>query len=268
MNRISIIGLGWLGLPLYKHLNDLGYVCKGSTTNPSKKQELSAKNINIHLLKIEETTISGEIEECLKNVDILILNTPPGLRKKPNSSYVAKIKQLLPFLEKHLIKKVLYISSTSVFKDELHFPLIKNNTSPNAESNTGKQLQTVEELLTRNSNFQTTVLRFSGLVNDERHPAKMMSKKPVAQNGNAPVNLIHRKDCIGIITAIIEQRQWQKVFNSSYPKHLPKKTYYTEVCNRLQLSPPNFDLHSTSKGKLIDGEATAKALNYKYKYVV
>lgn len=268
MNTISIIGLGWLGLPLYKHLNSLNFTCKGSTTSLNKQEQFLLENIDSHLVELKETKVDGSIDMCLKNSDILILNTPPGLRKNPDSNYVAKIKQLLPYIIKSEVKKVLFVSSTSVFKDELHFPKIKNDTSPNATSNAAKQLKAVEELLTNNVNFETTILRFSGLVNDERHPARMMSKRSIVQNGEAPVNLIHQMDCIGIITAIIQQNQWQKTFNSSFPKHPSKKRYYEDVCSRLKLSPPNFDTETHSKGKLIDGEATSEALNYTYKYVV
>lgn len=268
MKHISIVGLGWLGLPLYKHLTHLGFTCKGSTTTLSKKNQLNGENIDTHILKLKDTTIEGNIENCFKNTDVLILNTPPGLRKNPDSNYVAKIAQLIPFIEKFGIKKVLFISSTSVFKDQSHFPTIQNNTPPDSESNAGKQLQTVEKLISSNTNFESTILRFSGLVNDERHPARMMSKRLLVQNGEAPVNLIHRNDCIEIITAIIQQNQWGKIFNASSPKHPSKKNYYTAVCSRLKLNTPNFDTNTPSKGKLIDGEATSKILNYTYKYVV
>ena len=268
MNTISIMGLGWLGLPLYKHLNSLNFTCKGSTTSPKKQEQFLLENIDSQIVELKETNVEGGIEMCLKNADILILNTPPGLRKNPDSSYVAKIEQLLPYIVKSEVKKVLFISSTSVFKDELHFPVIKNDTPPNATSNAGKQLKAVEELLIKNPNFETTILRFSGLVNDERHPARMMSKRPVVQNGEAPVNLIHRNDCIGIISAIIQQNYWNKVLNASFPEHPTKKNYYDSVCGRLQLSPPNFNTAIPSKGKLVDGNTTAMALNYTYKYVV
>ena len=265
---VSIIGLGWLGLPLYKNLSKLGYHCKGSTTSLTKQSLLKQENIEAYLLELKETTIEGAIENCIASSEILILNTPPGLRKNPDSSYVAKVEQILPYIEKSSIKKILFIGSTSVFKDEEHFPAITNSSKPNALSNAGKQLRDVENLLINNKNFETTILRFAGLVNDERHPATMMSKRASVKNPEAPVNLIHREDCIGIITSIINQNQWNKIFNASFPKHITKQKYYNTVCDRLNLSHPNFDTETLSKGKLIDGEITSKALNYTYKYVV
>ncbi len=267
-SKISIIGLGWLGLPLYQHLSKLDFSCIGSTTTEAKKEDLVKQEINATLVRFLEQEVVGDIQLCLKDSEILVLNTPPGLRREPNSNYVAKIQQLIKHIEKSSIRKVLYISSTSVFKDSDVFAAVTNKTLPNAVSNAGIQIRKVEELLKSNSNFQTTILRFSGLVNDDRHPATMMSKRKSVKNPYAPVNLIHRKDCIGIITSIIQSNLWEQTYNASSPLRLTKKEYYDVVCSKKNISKPNFDENKPSKGKWINGEETASALNYKYKYLV
>ena len=46
MNKnISIIGCGWLGFPLAKHLIRLGYHIKGSTTSKDKLTKLESEGI-------------------------------------------------------------------------------------------------------------------------------------------------------------------------------------------------------------------------------
>jgi len=267
-SKISIIGLGWLGLPLYKHLTNHDFSCKGSTTSIEKKEQLQSENISVFQVELNETEVKGAIDACLEGSKILILNTPPGLRRNPNSNYVAKIEQLLLFIEKSSIEKVLYVSSTSVFEDEMHFPVITNSSKTNSNSRAGIQIRKVEELLFNNTNFEATILRFAGLVDERRHPATMMSRRDSVKNPEAPVNLIHREDCIGIISEIINQNKWGEIFNASYPKHETKQAYYNSVCDRLALRHPNFDIESSSKGKLINGDETSKVLNYTYKYVV
>ncbi len=266
--QIAIMGLGWLGLPLYTKLSSLGYVCVGSTTSEEKKEFLQKEGVKAVVAKFEEGGVVGNIQSCLKGSKILILNTPPGLRKDPKSNYVAKIEKVINYIEKSDIEKVLYISSTSVFEDKEDFPEISNKTIPNATSKAGLQIREVERLLLNNTNFKTTILRFSGLVDNDRHPANMMSKRLKVGNPMAPVNLIHRKDCIGIISTIIKQSFWGDIFNASYPSNLTKKEYYDGVCTNLGLLKPNFDKFIKSKGKLIDGLETSKTLNYTYKYVV
>jgi len=42
---ISILGCGWLGLPLAEHFRDAGYSVKGSTTSDDKIELLKGKQI-------------------------------------------------------------------------------------------------------------------------------------------------------------------------------------------------------------------------------
>lgn len=266
--KISIIGLGWLGLPLANDLQKGGYTIKGSTTSDQKLEELSKQKHKVFKVIFLENEIQGEISECLKESTILVLNTPPGLRKNPSSNYVAKIKKLIPFIEDSSIEKVLFIGSTAVFKEEEEFPIINNGTLPNATSNSGIQLKEVEQLLQNNSHFKTTILRFAGLVDEGRHPARMMSKRKEIPNFKAPVNLIHKEDCIGIIKAIFLQKKWGKVFNAAYPLHPTKKAYYTEICSLKNFDKPDFKQEKRSLGKIIDGKGTSVELGYAYDHTI
>ena len=265
MNKqVSILGLGWLGIPLADALLKENYKIKGSTTSDQKLVDLVKEKYQAYKVILLENQIEGEVSECLKNSDILVLNTPPGLRKNPSSNYVEKIKQLIPFIEASTIKHVLFIGSTAVFKETEDFFVVKNNTLPNSTSNSGIQLQEVEELLQKNKHFETTILRFAGLVDERRHPAKMMSKRSNIPNPNAPVNLIHREDCVGLIKAIISQNKWGEIYNAAYPMHPKKIEYYTKICLLKKLPKPDFNINNPSLGKIIEGKDCSEELNYEY----
>lgn len=266
--QITILGLGWLGLPLANALQQNYYSIKGSTTSAEKLAKLKQNNYNAFKVLLTEEEIKGDIEQCLSGSTILILNTPPGLRRNPSSNYVAKIEKLIPYIEASTIRKVLFVGSTAVFQEGEVFPVITNDIKSNAISNSGKQLQKVEQLLISNSHFETTVLRFAGLVDERRHPASMMSKRKSIPNPKAPVNLIHREDCIGVINAIIKQQQWGKVFNAAYPLHPEKKHYYQQICTSKKLPNPDFSHQKPSLGKIIDGKGTAETLKYAYSHTI
>ncbi len=267
--QISIIGLGWLGLPLAIHLAARNFNIKGSTTSDKKLTDLKSYNISPFKVILEEEIVIGEIVKCLEYSEILILNTPPGLRRNPESNYVAKIKRLIPFIESSSISKVLFIGSTSVFQDGFPIPTITSDTKTNANSIAGKQLREVERLLNNNSNFETTILRFSGLVDNDRHPARMLSKRKDIPNAIAPVNLIHRNDCIGIIEAIIKQSKWGISLNASYPEHPAKVEYYNQICRKLGYAKPDFDMSNSSiSGKKIDGNQITELLGYSYEFSI
>lgn len=266
--NISILGLGWLGKPLADSLLDLGFVVKGSTTSVAKLNDLKAEGYNVYKVQIEEKEVYGNVKSLLKDSEILILNTPPGLRRNPESNYVAKIKQLIPYIENSSVRNVLFIGSTSVFADTKDMLEVTNEMLPNSESSSAKQLIRVERILSENVNFKTTILRFAGLVDERRHPATMMSKRKQIPNPLAPVNLIHRSDCVGIIREIISGHEWGKIYNAAYPLHPSKETYYTNVCTHKKLPLPNFIQNEISKGKLINGEKTANELSYKYNHSI
>lgn len=263
--NISILGCGWLGLPLAAALIDLGYNIKGATTSRPKLKTLEIKGIQPFLIQLNEEKVQGNIQNFLKDSNTLILNVPPGLRKNPKKSHVAEIKKLIYHIEKSTIKNALFISSTSVFKDDVSIPKITKNTTPNGTSNSAKQLIEIEHLLRNNSKINATILRFSGLFDDQRHPGKFLSGRENISNPEAPVNLIHKEDCMAIILGIIAQKLWNISLNASFPYHPKKEDYYTNYCKANQLALPKFDKKKSSEGKIIEGKNVAQLLKYNYK---
>ncbi|MHA7055737.1 NAD(P)H-binding protein [Aquimarina sp. M1] len=262
--QISILGTGWLGLPLANVLLEEKHKIKGSTTSEDKLAYLKNNGIEPYLLELKEEGPSDQIDFFLSSSEILIINIPPGLRRNPESNFVSKIQNLIPSIEQSTVKKVLYISSTSVFEDQQSFPLITSESIPNASSNSGKQLIETEQILQNHQKFNTTILRFAGLFDARRHPATMISKRKNIKNPLAPVNLIHREDCIGIINRIIKKNLWNEVFNASYPDHPKKAEYYSTICKKMGLSIPDYDFESSSKGKTIDSNRLIKELQYRF----
>ncbi|WP_179344735.1 NAD(P)H-binding protein [Winogradskyella ursingii] len=266
MNKnISIIGCGWLGLPLCKHLMELDYIIKGSTTSKHKINELDKQGLDVQYIKLNAHQIEGDIGTFLKDCDTLIINVPPGLRSNPEKNHVAEISHLIKAIEISDIKKVLYVGSISVFKDKDDMPVINSNIIPNNTANTAKQLIAIEKKLLQNKNFKTTILRFGGLFGDNRHPAKHLSGKKDISNPEAPINLIHQQDCIAIIASIINSNLWNVTLNACYPDHPVKMYYYKNYCIQHNLPIPTFDHSEKSEGKIIDSSELVRLLKYSFK---
>lgn len=260
--KIAVIGCGWFGLPLAQLLIEEGYLVNGTTTSRDKIKMLSNSKINPFVLELSENSISKSISEVLNNVDVAVINVPPGLRRQPNKNYAKQMAQLLPYLENAGVKHVLYISSTSVFEDEETFPIILNKTSPNGKNYSAQQLIATELHFQNNSNFSTTILRFSGLIGNDRHPAYSLYGKKNIANPMAPINLIHLKDCINISKLIIKHDIWNETFNAANSLHHNKIDYYTKACENLGITPPEFNMKEKSVGKIINSEKLVQKLNY------
>jgi nucleoside-diphosphate-sugar epimerase len=267
--KISILGCGWLGLPLAKSLLSKGYEVKGSTTSESKLDVLKNAGISPFKIQLEAQQIIGTIEEFLNESDVLIIDIPPGLRREISSleemTFVNKVKTLIPFIEKSGIQKVIFVSSTSVYGDSFPIVEITEETKPNPDTESGKQLVIAETLLQSNPHFKTTVIRFGGLLGDDRHPAKFLTGKTNVENPDAPVNLIQREDCIGIIEKILNQVEydnWEETFNAVAPQHPTRKAYYHKKAQILNLPLPTFAEDSKSKCKMISSKKVETILGY------
>ncbi len=267
--KTSILGIGWLGFPLAKKLIKIGYNVKGSTTSESKLENLKTNNIKPFQIELSEKEINGNIEGFLDDSEILIIDIPPKLRRNPKENFVEKMKLLITEIEKSTVKNVLFVSSTSVYADGFPIVEIDENSIPNPDSDSGEQLLQVEKLLLSNNNFQTTILRFGGLIGEDRHPIKFLAGKTNVENPDAPINLIHQEDCIGIIVEMLNRVQHDReignvVFNAVTPQHPARKEYYTQKAIENNLSLPIFDDSKKSVGKLISSKKVEEVLAYKF----
>jgi len=265
MRQISILGCGWLGLPLAQSLLEKGFSVKGSTTSIEKISMLQENGILPFQITISETKIEGEIDLFLDDSEILIIDIPPKLRGDAKENFVSKIQTLIPFIEKSSVKKVLFVSSTSVYSDDNS--TISEETIAHPDSESGKQLLLVENLLQSNPNFKTTVVRFGGLIGNDRHPIKFLAGRKNIENPEAPINMIHQDDCIGIIEKIIELDCWQETFNAVAPFHPTRKEYYCQKAIKLNLTIPEFDESKVSLGKMFLSTKMESVLNYTFKNV-
>jgi nucleoside-diphosphate-sugar epimerase len=273
MKNISILGCGWLGLPLAKSLLDKGFLVKGSTTSIEKMTLLESNGIHAFQITLSENEIQGDLQSFLKNSEILIIDIPPKLRENSNENFVSKIQNLIPFIENSKIEKIIFISSTSVYADETSTTLsVTELTKPQPETESGKQLLKAENLLLRSTNFKTTVIRFGGLIGENRHPIHFLAGRKNIENPDAPINLIHQLDCIGIIEEILRQAQNDKlgfgeIFNAVAPFHPTRKTYYSEKALELNLLLPEFDESKPSVGKIISSEKVETVLGYHFENI-
>ncbi len=239
MNKtIAIAGLGWLGKSFALHLQNLGYRVKGSVTSIEKAGTLQRNGLETFPVEISEDGVSGEVEAFLKSVDCLVIMIPPGLRKNTGADHVAKMSNFLNEIEKTSVKKVILISSTSVYSDAQG--TVTEKDIPVAENNAAKQLIEVEKLFFTSEKLQTTIVRFGGLLGGKRQPVRYLAGRKNLNNGNAPVNLINRKDCIGILSEIIKKEAFGHIFNAVAPFHPLKKHYYTQKATELNLEPPSY----------------------------
>ncbi|MEQ9439968.1 MAG: SDR family oxidoreductase [Cyclobacteriaceae bacterium] len=261
---ISILGCGWLGLPLARAFSGEGYMVRGSTTRAEKLNMLEAEGIIPYLIRLSPELNADHNPDFFRS-DILIVNIPPGRRREDvETFYPAQVRAVL---EQQPSSKILFVSSTSVYPDLNRVVTEADSLTP-AEADgrvrsSGKALLLGEQLIEKYS-AQATILRFSGLMGLERHPGRFLAGKKLDSNGKAPVNFIHLDDCVAIIQQLVQQEVWGEIFNACADAHPTKAKFYEQASEKLGLAPPEFNPESELSYKQVSGEKLKQRLSYQY----
>lgn len=286
--KISILGCGWLGLPLGKYLVENGHSVKGSTTSESKIALLSEVGIEPFLLNFSpqievlspplsvspqtttttyvssvgtQTTAGTTITtmQSFLTSEVLVICIPPRAGKFGEDFHVQQIESLLEYLPVSTIKSIIYTSSTSVYPD------LKSELNEEDEVIENHALIRVENLL-KNLPQNVTILRCGGLMGGERIPAKYFAGKTI-NTGKIPVNYVHQEDVIQIITMILEQEFWNETFNVISPEHPIREEIYLKNCEEFGYEKPIFEAPSEEiPFKIISPQKLIQRTGYKFIY--
>lgn len=265
INRISILGCGWLGLPLGAALAQKGYEVKGSTTRPEKLAAIRQEGIEPYLIQVNEE-VEGPQKESFFDAGLLILNIPPGGRRNPEveQQYPQQVKAVVEHIHSGAIEYLIFVSSTSVYGDENREVTEADEPAPSTAS--GRALVVIERYLALLERPRATILRLGGLVGGNRQPGRFLAGKKDVPNGKAPVNLVHLDDCIGVIEAVIRQRAWGQTFNVCAGLHPTRAEFYTAQAKKQGLPPPTFRAGEQLAYKIVSNGKVRKALGYAFRW--
>jgi nucleoside-diphosphate-sugar epimerase len=245
--KITVIGCGWLGLPLSENLISNGYSVYGSTTSFSKLNSLVSKGIHAFIYSVEN---QFKIDDRVNDSEIVIVNFPPS--KSPN--YAKQVEELLNQFSADT--KVIFTSSTGVYEE------VDAIVDEKGKVNENHPVRLAEKVVL-SSNRPYCILRLSGLIGAGRHPIHFLQGRENVSGGDVPVNLVHLKDVIEAIGAIIAGNKWSCIYNVSYPSHPAKKEYYPMMAKMIGLKAP-FYLEDNTTGKEIDGNLLTNELDFSY----
>jgi nucleoside-diphosphate-sugar epimerase len=193
------------------------------------------------------------------------LNFPPHRRDDIVAYHRKQYEALIKQIEHSNVKNVLMVSSTSVYPSSNK--VVVETDAKNPEKGSGEALLIVEDLLQNIKNRKTTIVRFGGLIGYDRNPARFLASKTDLKDGNSPVNLIHRDDCIAIISEIIKQEKWGEIYNACCDEHPTRKEFYTLAAQKSGFAIPEFvDDESSKQFKIIDSSKLKAELAYTFKY--
>jgi len=231
---------------LARHLTAQGYRVLGSTRSQPPSRALPGIThfvIDIHA--------RGEDYAAFLESDVLVIAIP--------SKEVAAFVRLVSQIEASSLRKVIFISSTSVYP--LTNGIVTEETaiepSPRAE---------IEQLFMSHPAIQATILRFGGLFGYDRQPGNFFRPGRTIAKPEGYVNMIHQDDCIRIIEAIIRQDRWGQVLNACADAHPTRRAFYTQEAAKVGRTDLSFEEASDNQYKIVSSEKLKRWLGYEFVY--
>jgi nucleoside-diphosphate-sugar epimerase len=252
--KISIIGLGWLGTPLARALMHQGHEVIGSTTSLEKQKELAPKGIETVLFKLDPHPVGVGFQK-LFNTDIFVITIPPRAKQQSGEYYLEQLKFLRDLLISSGSKKIIFISSTGVYPKESGISHYTEQEIINLSNSGNPVLLRAEAIFQSNEMFESTIIRFGGLMGVDRIPIKYFSGKENI-DGESMVNYIHQIDAVRMIEWVISRNYWNRIFNGVAPIHAKKKDVLENSAKKEGIEPPKSYLQIESNSqRLIDSNA-------------
>ena len=251
MEKIVIIGCGWLGFPLAQSLIRNKFKVIGTSTSVEKKSLFIENNIEFQYLDLN----SNFELPAFENVNYFIVAIPPS----KVSEYSVKINEIATsYLNLNPSSKWIFISSTSVYKPSSRRASV---SMPYEELDSNSLLVQTELLLRKTLSDKLTIIRMAGLLGGNRHPIFFIAKRGNLSNADAPVNMIHLTDAVNLIIHVIQSNFFGKVLNGCYPFHPSKKQFYSNAARYFKLIPPKFE-NGGEFDKIVDISDNELKFNY------
>lgn len=258
MKKVSIIGLGWIGLPLAHSMKSHGVEVVGSTTSAEKQSRIQSEGIPVVQFEMIPFP-QGKGFQLLFQAEVLVVTIPPRSRTQGADFYLEQLKFLRSMIDQSPIKKVIFVSSTGIYPEAPNeeeytevFPLSLENCG-------NSMLLKAEEMMEKDRDFDLTIVRFGGLMGGDRIPGKYFAgKENVA--GHTRVNFIHRNDAVGMLAWIIEKGIWNEVYNGVAPIHSLRKDIYERNHQDLGFPlPASYQQATQGQDRLISGKKILKS---------
>ncbi|MGJ3354454.1 SDR family oxidoreductase [Providencia sp. Je.9.19] len=265
MKKVTIIGLGWLGLPLANALLAQGVCVSGTKTTSDGVDAARAVGVDCYALKLTPNLEcdTEDLEQLMAQSDAVVILLPPS--KVNTATYIEAIEQLVDSAIAFHVPRIIFTSSTSVYGDVQG--LIDEDTPLEGETESAKALAGVEQWLHDLPHISVDILRLAGLVGENRHAGRFLAGKKGLKGANQPVNIVHQDDVIAAILLLLQQPTGGHIYNLCAPVHPSRSDFYSQAAQSLGLESPEFIMEDNEpEGKVINGHRICEELGFEYQY--
>lgn len=263
VNKIIIVGCGWLGQHVASTLATAGLRVFGSRRSSEAAQSLAAP-IHGVVLPLTDTVVAAEIQALFHDAWVICTIPPGGRHVAASSDYLRVLRNLALLCQQSGIKGGIHISSTGVYQGlagEVDESAVLKLDNPRVAL-----LASAEQLLRESGPWLT--LRLAGLMGPGRHPGRFMQGKTL-HGATHPVNMVHSADVAQALLAIIGK--WplaQRCYNLSSPQWVSKHDFYQAAVAQLgSAQPVSFSAEATEPPRQVLANALCQDTGFCYQFV-
>lgn len=236
MNRLTVVGCGWFGLPLARHMVGQGWQVAGSVRDAGRARALADDGIAGFALDLRDAAFpAAPFRDAL-----VVIAIPPGQGRGAHAAaaavYQAGAVRLLDHAAAQGGRAIALISSTSVYRgltgevDEEAEPVADDHVMVQLERHLATFL------------VPGCAVRFGGLIGPDRHPGRFLAGRTDVRGGARRVNLVRREDCVRAVALLLDTPldAWPPRVNVVSTDHPARQDYYPAAAAALGLTPPTF----------------------------
>lgn len=253
--KIAIYGAGWLGNPLAKTLAKDSHEIVASRSKPPFYTDYP--NLT-YLPWRAELGKPLPYWQPLIDAEIQIWSIPPRVKLLGESFYTAIIAEWLELLKQTSVKKIVFLSSTSVY-----LPSSDEEVTETGSIDKNSTIYHAEQLI-ENAGIPYLIIRFGGLMGGERFVGKYFTGK-VVDRANGPVNYIHLEDAV-TFTGDAILKDLSGYYNLVAPEHPTRKEVIIASCQQHQLAMPTEFIENETTPKIVSSRKIVDALGIPFKH--
>ncbi|MGB0838162.1 MAG: hypothetical protein ACPGRE_08680 [Flavobacteriaceae bacterium] len=244
MNKsVSILGLGWLGMPLAQEFYSKGFEVLGSRR--AEVEDLLFKTFVVDLSEI------SEVEASFFEVDTFIIALP----SKDLEGYQNLIARLKGSLS---LKQVVLMSTTSVYAS------LNTTVDEDSELNDSVRVD-IESLFKQAFPERLCVLRLGGLIGYSRQPGNFFQGGRSIPQPDGYVNLVHRDDVIQSTLKLVEASAIG-CYNIVARAHPGRGVFYHNQQEKLGNAPSPLQREDVLKYKIVSSERIRSEFDVVFRY--
>lgn len=256
---VSIVGCGWLGTALARHMLSQNWLVRGSARTQEHLSALREVGIAASYCDVSPDHLEAEDRTLLQS-NALVISIPPGRRSGHCEGFPQRIERLLERTNLEG-RALVFLSSTSVYGTPAG--IVREDSPLRPETASGHALVAAEAVVRRIAPHGV-VCRLGGLIGPGRHPGRFLAGKQNVKQASSAVNLVHQRDCVEILAQLLAKPPSGETFNVVADAHPTRQEYYVQAATRLGLAPPTFAPSDDHPGKIVNNEKIRRLLDYTF----